>query len=287
MKKALIGILIVVILGLGLVVGIFLVGQTQIFKQKASSPTGTATVSLTPSQGNFQVNSVNSISVNFNTKGILISGVAMRITFSNLSAKASNIAINQSLLSSGDWTCPVKTVSDSGPIEEVDISCANTNTAGYSTSTDTVLATFDFTPSSVPVVNPLTLSFDPIETKITQKSDASDIALTPTSTGSYTIIGSLATSPTPTSPVIVVSPTATATNQATYNPIPTPMLTPTPTGSTFSFPTATATTTSYVVPTPTSSSRPPIPVTGFDTPTIILGLGGILLVIIAGGILIL
>lgn len=275
MKKALIGILIIVVLGLGLVMGILLVGQKEIFKQKASGPSSTADVSITPASATYQINSVNPISVNFNTGGILISAINIKITFSNLAAKATNIQISQNLLSGGDWTCPTKNISDTGNTEEVDIGCTNTG-SGYSNSSDTLLATFDFSPFNVPVVNPLIIGFDPQATTMTQKSDGSNIALSTASTGSYTITGSFATTPTPTSPTIITSPTATATTQATY----VPLITMTPTASASSSPSG------YLYPTLTPSPLP-IPVTGFDTPTIILGGTGILLMIVAGAVLVL
>src|SRR5258708_31058267 len=89
MKNILIGILIVAILGAGLVVGILLVNQQAVFKQKAATPTGSATVSILPSISSFERNTPYPISVYFNTKSISVSGVAVRLTFSNLGVTSS------------------------------------------------------------------------------------------------------------------------------------------------------------------------------------------------------
>lgn len=269
MRKYLLTILIIILLVAGVVVGLLLVQQRQIFNQKASTPTGTATVSLQPSQASFQRSVANPVSVYFNTKGISISGITVRLTFSNLGVSASGIQVSSNLLTSGDWTCPVKSITSSGSTGQIDIACLNTSTAGYSNSTDTLLATFNLTASAVPLVNPLIVSFDPTQTVITQKSDATDIALTPTSTGSYTIVDTLSGSPTATPVVIVASPTATPLGGATNAPTPT----------------ATATTVAVATNTPTptasgSATAVSMPVTGFDAPTIVgIAAGGFLLLV--------
>src|SRR5688572_22609732 len=127
MKKYLLAILVIVILSAGVVVGLLLVQQQQIFKQKASTPTGTATVSILPAQANFVRNVDNPVRVYFNTKGISVSGVSVRLTYSNLGVAASGIQIGSDLLSSGEWTCPVKSVTSSGSTGQIDISCINTS----------------------------------------------------------------------------------------------------------------------------------------------------------------
>ncbi len=269
MRKYLLAILVIILLSAGVVVGLLLVQQRQIFNQKASSPTGTATVSITPAIASFERNVAHPISVYFNTKGLLVSGVKIQLTFSNLGVTASGIQISSGLISSGDWNCPVKSVTSLGSTGQIDISCVNTSPIGYSNNVDTLLATFNLLATEVPVVNPLIVSFDPVQTTLTQKSDSADIALTPASTGSYTITDTIAGSPTPTSIVFVTSPTSTPNStllaQAT------------------STPTAIATATATVAAIPT---KPPIPVTGFDTPTIIGAVGGGLLLLVGALVLI-
>lgn len=275
MRKYLLWIILVVILIGGVVVGLLLVQQQQIFKQKASTPTGTATVSIQPATGSFERGTSNSISVYFNTHGISVSGVNVRITYSNLGVLASQINTLQ-LTSGGDWVCPVKTVTTSGSTGEIDIVCKNSAAAGYSNNADTLLATFNLTASQVPIQNPLIVSFDAAGTSITQKSDGADIALTPNSTGSYTITDVIAGSPTATPIVVVSSQKATPTGSAlALAATATPLLIATAT------PFATATLGATFAPT-----NPPIPVTGFDTPTILGVAGGILLLVLGGAVLI-
>lgn len=290
MRKYIIIALVILILVGGVIVGLILVQQNQIFKQKASTPTGVASVSIQPSQATFQRDVANPVSVYFNTKGISVSDVKVTLTFSNLGVTASGISIAQDFLSSGDWTCPVKTVTSTGSTGQVDISCHNTSDTGYSNNSDTLLGTFNLTASQVPIQNPLIVGFDPTNTTITQKSNGTDIALTPSSTGSYTITEAVAGSPTA-SPLLVLAsttptPTTTGTGAAlaTSTPLPTftpiPTVTPTPTSTALL---ALASTTPIPTITPTlipGQTNPPIPVTGFDTPTIIgIAGGGVLLLL--------
>lgn len=273
MRKFVIGFLVLAILGVGVFVGLLLVQQQQIFKQKAAVPTGTATVSIQPAQASFQRNTPNTISIYFNTAGTLVSGVSVRLTFSNLGVTASSIQISPDLLSSGNWSCPIKSISSQGSTGQVDISCINTAEAGYSTQTDTFLASFSLTATQVPVVNPLIVGFDTQQSIITKKSDGSDILLTPQSTGSYTITDIIAQSPTASPLLVFTSPTATPLGGLL------PTITPTPTATASSTPTFFTATTSATVP--------PIPVTGFDTPTIIGAAAGALLLLISTLVIIL
>ncbi|CAN5331480.1 hypothetical protein BH10PAT1_BH10PAT1_0170 [soil metagenome] len=277
-RNILVGILIVLILGTGLVVGIFLVQQNQLFNQKASSPSGTGTVSLSPATGTYDINSTNPVSIYFNTNGVSVSGITVGITYSNLSMTASNIQIGQTLLAGGDWACPVKNITATGSTSEVDLACVNTSPAGFSSTSDTLLGTFDLTANNVPVLNPLIISFVSENTVMTQKSDGTDIALTPSSTGSYTITNNISESPTPTGLIVVASPTPT--DSATAAPSGSATASPTPTSS----PLASATNSPTSNP---SATNPPLPVTGFDTPTIIGGVAGVLLLIISAAALIL
>jgi hypothetical protein len=284
MKKYLLAILVIILLSGGVVVGLILVKQNQIFKQKAAKPTGTASVSIQPATSTFQRNTPYTVSVYFNAANISISGISVRLTYSNLGITASGIQIDPNLLQSGDWTCPVKTTTSTGSTGQVDMSCINTSTAGYTNNANTLLATFTLTADQVPVQNPVIVSFDPQNSIITQKSDGSDILLTPASTGSYTIVDSIAQSPTPEPTINIASPTPTPTAAPTLAPgataSPTPVLTATatPTSTAYAYATATPTSTASAVGATAGPTNPPIPVTGFDTPTIIgAGAGAILL----------
>jgi len=211
-----------VILG-GLAAGLISSQKPQEIRKKASTPQGVATISLSPAVGTYQVDQSFPVSIKFDPKGIAISTIALRITYpfsgQTPEVSASNIQIDSQLLSSGDWTCPIKQIYSENGRVTIDISCANTNPSGFTTSRETTLASFTLTPSQLPASNPVVLSFDPTETKINRKSDGTDILSTPTSTGSYTI----------TSRQITPTPTLTPSPGPTPTPTLTPTLTPTPT----------------------------------------------------------
>lgn len=292
MRKFVIGGIVIAILVIGVVVGIILVQQQQIFKQKAAVPTGQATVSIKPETASFVRNTAYPISVYFNPAGIPISQVNVRLTFSNLGVTASNIQINPVLLGSTDWSCPVKSVSATGSTGQIDITCTNSSPSGFTASADTLLATFNLTATEVPVVNPLILSFDPQISTITQKADGKDVLLTPVSTGSYTITEAVAQSPTATPIVVLASPTATPLGGA-LSVIPTPTATATATASPLALaslspsPFPTATPLNALATASPIATKPPIPVTGFDTPTIVAVAAGLVLLLAGVGIFIL
>ncbi|HVT62077.1 MAG TPA: hypothetical protein VHD33_01140, partial [Legionellaceae bacterium] len=283
-------IIVIIILSAGVVVGLILLKSNKQFNQKAFNQNGTATVTISPATGSFDLNTPNTVSVNFNTGGLSVKGISMRIDYSNIGVQADNIQISTDLLQQG-WTCPVKTVSSNGSTDNIDISCAFTTAgAGYSNNSDTTLATFTVTPSQVPPVNPVIFSFDPDPTltQVTLASDGSDIALTPSSTGSFTVNSAISQSPTPTPTVIVSTPTPTPSliAAATDTPVPTSTATTAPTSTATAAPTATATSSSATT-SPTATPNTNLPVTGFDTPTIVGGGIGVTLLMLAAAALIL
>ena len=290
MRKFVIGAIIVAILAIGVIVGIILVQQQQIFKQKAAVPTGQATVSIKPETSSFIRNTAYPISVYFNPAGIPISQVNVRLTFSNLGVTASNIQINPVLLGSTDWACPVKSVSANGSTGQIDITCTNSSPSGFLASADTLLAKFNLTATEVPVINPLILSFDPQISTITQKANGSDVLLIPTATGSFTITDAVSQSPTASPVVIVASPTASPVG-ALLSVTPTPTATATATASSLALASLTPTPLPTITPVTSvatsSATAPPIPVTGFDAPTIIGIASGLMLLLVGLGIFIL
>ncbi len=282
MRKFVIGGIVLAILAIGVIVGIILVQQQQIFKQKAAVPTGQATVSVKPETSSFIRNTAYPISVYFNPAGIPISQVNVRLTFSNLGITASNIQINPILAASTDWACPVKNVSATGSTGQIDITCTNSSPSGFTASADTLLGTFNLTATEVPVINPLIVSFDPQISTITQKADGKDVLLIPTATGSYTITEAVSQSPTATPVVIVASPTATplaGALSATASPTATATATASPLALASFAPTPLPTITPVINVATGSATAPPIPVTGFDAPTIISVAGGVILLL--------
>src|SRR5258708_12529514 len=80
-KKLVVTIVIILILIAGLGVGVLLVQQSQIFHEKASVPTGQTTVSISPATGTYNLGQIYPISIYFNTAGIPIPAIAVRLTY--------------------------------------------------------------------------------------------------------------------------------------------------------------------------------------------------------------
>ncbi len=267
-KRIIISLIVILVAAGGFVAGLLLLRQRQELREKAAVPGGQAEVRLSPESGTYNVGDTFTSSVFFNTANIAISGISVRLTYTYSGATpelvASNIVINSTLLASGEWTCPTRNVSAEAGTVNIDIACANISAAGFATSTDTLLATFDFTVERTPVIDPVVVRFDPSQSVITQKSDGQDILLIPTSTGEYSVSGATAT-PTPTTGITG---------------------TPTPTVEATATPTSTPTPTSRVTATPTATGAAELPDAGVSYPTIVgIGLG--ILVIIGAFILVL
>lgn len=270
-KKILVALLIIAVAVGGFVAGLVLLQERQEIREEASTPTGTATVSITPETGNFDIGQTINTSVSFNPKGVVINGVAVRLTYPFSGATpevtVASIEVSPSLINSGDWTCPTQNSSLSEGSVIIDIACANTSAGGFTSNTDTLLANVKLNVTRTPQVSPFVIRFDNVQSVIYRKSDGEDILLVPTSTGSYTIAGS--------------QPTATPTTAAAGTVTPTPLVTATLTPAT----SPTASPTATLIPTPTTivGKGGELPDAGFSLPTV-LGVGfGIL--IIAGAVL--
>jgi len=256
-KKILLAFVGLIVLVIGVVAGIILLRNNQDIRREASTSEGTATVSLDPESGQFSVNDQFSINVYFNPENILISAVAVRLSYpvEGISPKitAGTPQISQSLLAGGEWTCPIKEVNTSSSIINIDISCINTSTTGFTSGSNVLLATIPFT-AKEQTSGPISLTFDSIQSIITQKSDGSDILLTPTSSGLYSVGSSAQTSttPTPTATPFVGGSSETSTSTPT----------PTPTSSA-------STSLASNTPTPIATAPADLPESGIALPTII------------------
>lgn len=232
-KKILVALLIIVVAIGGFVAGLFLLREGQDIREEASTPTGTATASITPDSGNFNIGDTINTSVYFNPKSVVINGVAVRLTYpftgSTPEVTVSSIEVNSSLLSSGDWTCPTQDSTLSGGTVIIDIACANTSASGFTANADTLLANVKLNVVRAPQSSPFVIRFDNARSVITRKSDNQDVLLVPTSTGSYTIAGSQVTA-TPTTRITgTVTPSPVVSTSLTPTISPTKVLTPTPT----------------------------------------------------------
>lgn len=272
-KSIFASILAIIILAGGVVAGVMLVRQQQDLREKAAVPGGQARVSLFPTQGSFNIGDSLPVSVYFNTSGVSVSSVKLRLTYpftgTSPEISASGIEINQVIEKSGNWNCPTKSVTTEGQNIAVDIACANIGATGYSTSSDTLLATFNLTVNRIPQTNPFSVRFDPSQSIITQKSNGQDILNIPdneTGVATFTIS-------TPSGPTATPTKGAAATPTAT----PTTKLTPTPTETLTVTPTKQASLTPTKTVSPTNSAE--LPDAGYSIPSFIgLGLGLILIV---------
>ena len=251
----------VTVLGVGgLITGAYLVRQRQNLERSAAVPGGRAEVRILPTGGSFDIGQTIPVSVYFNTDGVPVNGIIVRLTYpysaSTPEVTASNIAINPTLLGTGNWSCPTQTVDENFGNVIIDISCADISASGYSTTTDTLLATFSLTVNQKPTASPFTVRFDPSNSSITQKSNGQDILGIPDSTGSYAIGGAVIVPTTSVSPTAVI--TSAITTTTTLSPSPTSVF-------------------STTTPTPTkkvATSSPNLPDAGTSLPTIVgLGLG--------------
>ena len=218
-------IIFILFLGVSIFLTAILVRQRQEIRKKASVPQGVATIRLSPETGTYAPDQSFPVSIYFNTAGISVSGIALRITYpytgTSPELEASNIQINPDLLLSGDWVCPVKTITPENGVVKIDIACVNTNIAGFSVSTDTLLASFNLQVRKIPATSPMVLNFDPELTVIKQKSNAQNILGNPTSSGIYNIGGTLPETTTPIPSGSTPTPTQTPTPTPTSSPTPT------------------------------------------------------------------
>lgn len=273
-KKIIIAVLIILVAVGGFVAGLVLLRNNQDIRDEAAVPGGTATVSLEPATASYDVGEEFTSSVFFNPANVAISGVAVRLRYpysgSDPEVTVESITINNSLLSGGDWTCPVKSSSQEGTEVVIDIACGNQTEAGFISNQNVKLADIRFSVNSEPAADPLTIRFDSAESIITDKASGQDILLIPSSTGSYTI-GQANVEPTAAPTTADTSPTPTTTTTLTATPSPTGTVTATSTPS----PTTTSSTT---------KGGEELPDAGFGNPTI-MGAGFGLLILLGAIVL--
>jgi hypothetical protein len=281
-KIAVVFLIIAVAIG-GFVTGLYLLRQRQDIREKAAVPGGQAKVSISPDSGEYNVGDTINTSISFNTDGVPVSGIAVRLSYpysgSTPEVSVSGIRVASGLLSSGNWACPTQNASQQGGNVVIDIACANTSATGFSSSSDTLLANVDLKINRA-TSGALEVKFDPASSVVTRKTDNQDILLIPTSTGMYTIAGASASTPTPTTKAGTPTPTTKVTATATVTPTKKVTSTPTPTkvsgtGGTSEEPTEAPTATMTPTPRPTSAE---LPDAGVSFPTVMgIGLGALVL----------
>ncbi len=234
-KKYLTPVLVVIFFLVGLVVILFSIKQIQTVKNKAAVSNGIGRISLVPVSATHYIGDLFPVSIKFNTGGASISSIAMRLVYrftgnppelnvTDSGGSGSNqIFPNSALISTGDWTFPIRSVTRAGGNVTIDFSAINTSTAGFSSTSDVDLGTIYFKVNRAIASNPLALTFDTTRTKMITKSNSTDILRFPVD-GSFTILSSIA-SPTA-SPI--PTPTATPVTVPSPTPLPTPTSTPAP-----------------------------------------------------------
>lgn len=203
--KIIISLIVVIAVLVATFVGAYFIRDRQLFSNQASVPTGQVLVSLNPASATLSVGQTLPVTISIDPGGNTISGVAVRLKYnysgSTPEVTINNITISSLLSTSLDWNCPVQSVTPANGVVTADISCVNTNTAGFTYSSSFPIATFYLTVSAVPGTNPVIITFDPLASIVTRKSDGDDILLTPTSMGNYTVSSTSPTGtpePTPT-----------------------------------------------------------------------------------------
>ena len=262
--------LILAIIGVG--AGIYLVQQQQDIRDEASVPDGVSEVYLQPATKTANAGETFPVDIYFSTGGETISAMSIQLQYSFTGTQppleVSEIIPNSSLLLTGEWSFPVKKIETLGSQIQVRLAAINLSTAGFSSTTDTKIATLNFQANAA---GSITMEFDPQQTKITQKSTAADILLTPISTGRYTVAGAPnpTAAPTPTPTTAGTAPTST--------PVPgSPTATPTPT------PVTETSSSSTGNPTPTPTPADELLVAGAGEVTMTLGLIGLIFLAIGG-----
>ncbi|KKU63916.1 MAG: FMN-binding domain protein [Candidatus Amesbacteria bacterium GW2011_GWC1_47_15] len=270
------------VLVVGLIVGVVLVMQRQLFGKKAAVPTGSTTVSISPAQANIPVGQSQTVTVYINPSGIPISAVAVRLkyNFSGASPEATvaDIQMDSFLIAEEDWNCPIKTSSITGNQVSIDIACINSDTSGFVSTYEFPMASFVLNAGSVPGINPVVVTFDEVQSAITRKSDGEDILLTPSATGQYTIMSDSVPTQTPTrtpTPSAVLSPTPTTVPDDDNDTV-TPTPTPTPGSGATDSTTNTTTTTTSSTTSNGGGDQGQLLTTGFSLPTILITAAGIL-----------
>ena len=272
-KKYIIGSLILGVLLLGLAVALVLVGRQQLFRQEASTPTGVATVRISPTTKTLTVGQQFSPEIFFDTAGRAVTaiGVQLEYTFTGGTppiTTTDSIQVNSALLSQ-DWNFSVKSVETVANKVIIQIGGTNSDQQGYTSTGEVKLATLSMTGQAPGTI---VVTFNQSLSKITSEDNGQDVLLTPESSGTYEVTGGTTATPTATATAVATgtgkataTPTATATGTGSAQP------TTTPTDDAG----GTADDGTGATPTP-----PPVPESGIGTPTLLgIGLGLILIII--------
>jgi len=226
MRKILIGLASLLLLGAGLGVGWYLVGQKQMLGGKAAVSGGTAQIRLSPETVSTEAGSSIPVNVLLSTGSTAISAVTVQLDYDYTGTEpplaVSSMALNASLLGTGEWSVPIKTYTAADGHARIRIAAINTSMNGYVSGLEVQLATITFAANSGGTIN---VTFDPSESKVTAKASGSDVLLIPASTGTYTVAAEAGVTP-------AAEPTVAQVAGPSTTPVPTAVpaaASPTPT----------------------------------------------------------
>lgn len=229
--KIILAILAIVVLIGGAAAGMFLLQKRQI-EPEAAVPSGSATLAINPSSAsNLQAGTPFTVAVVFNSTGVAVSGVSARLEYSYTGTKPliepTQITENNELITTYKWRYPTKNISCDAGTCTIEIVALQTGVGGYSSTTNTQLATITF---NVNAAGTTSLVFDPVNTKITSSGTGQDILGLPSITQpwTYTTTGG-APNPTPTTPASTPTPSPTGVDDDNESAVPTSTPIPLPT----------------------------------------------------------
>jgi hypothetical protein len=268
-KKTLSVIASLVVIGAGLMVGVVLVRQRQLIRKEAAVPKGVAETWLDPEQQSVDIGDTFTVDIMFSTAGRAISGIDILLSYSYSGAEpplsVTDIQLNSAEGFENDslWSFSQISYKALDGVAQVQIAGANFISEGYTTD-GTLLATLTFSADSE---GSITVSFDPLNSIITETITAEDILLIPTSVGVYTVQAAATATPIPTEP-----------SDLTLTPTDTLDLTNTPTPTTSEDGIGGSVPTSTLTPTPTIIQQP-VPDSGVGLPTLVMLAMGMLMII--------
>jgi hypothetical protein len=204
------GLTIVVI---GLILAKLFSNQEQDVRNQASTGTGTAEVALTPPKLSLTGGETGSMTISFNTKGQLISGISLRVQYHFVGNEPELVASDLvDIIKNNDsnWNCAVKQINTQSQVVQIDLGCLYQSQKGYKTNNTQTLATFKLTANANAEESVYTLTFDHEETIMTLKSTGEDVAAIPQNTATVNVIvGDNRTANTPTPTMTSDTPTPT------------------------------------------------------------------------------
>ncbi len=247
---------------------------------------GVAKASLSPATASIPVGQTSTVKVMFNTLGVKISGVSLKLSFTSTANDLELVSAVKD--STSGLTFPFEpVVTSSGGVTTIVIEAIDFSTSGYSNSSNTPLATLTLKANTA--FTGRAIQFSQADSKILDKAEAKDIlgSLTNGTYAGTTVTTTVTTTPTVTE---TVAPTATVTTTVTTTPTVTETVAPTATVTTS--PTATVTETVAPTSTPTIALNTPtdviteapqptsLPSTGFSLPILGVLSGGVLITLL-------